>query len=408
MADSKELMLSNSVGNPEFIHELLPAAERTALLYHLSYLCLGGFPKLESLIRKRALETQRLFGSSEDVLLSCSSTSDNLVTSLFPMLMYADENNEASLPVKYLEKARAWIDDIIRAMDDMVNRYDQQNRSMASCTSDGIEEQIETAKKQKKHLEEIKSLEDTLNKLEEELKKNTQSIEEMDRKIEEKNAELQNHIQGVSKSRRDMDIVAIAVPIIGLLAKSIYELATVPGEDAKTESLEADLSRFSTEKQDLHNKECEIQTKQTELQQQLANTKEQLCVIPDPVHLKDVQKCLSRIQQILVDLKKFWEKVASLLDSLKKRTFVNEDLLEEQDMKEEFLQSIETAGQYWQKFSFCCLTAQGILSIQSRDAYKFLETDPSSLSPEEWNQEYQSVMEKLNKISQDSPSAITE
>ncbi len=69
MADCKELVSSDCTWSPEFIQELLPSAERTALLYHLSYLRLGNFPKLERLIRERAVETQMLFGSSEAVLL---------------------------------------------------------------------------------------------------------------------------------------------------------------------------------------------------------------------------------------------------------------------------------------------------------------------------------------------------
>lgn len=69
-------------------------------------------------------------------------------------------------------------------------------------------------------------------------------------------------------------------------------------------------------------------------------------MIPSPVHLKDVQQCLSRIQQILLQLKMFWEKVGALLDTLKEKTFVNEDLIEDlEDMKEEFLQSIKIAGE---------------------------------------------------------------
>lgn len=67
-------------------------------------------------------------------------------------------------------------------------------------------------------------------------------------------------------------------------------------------------------------------------------------VIPSPVHLVEVQKCLSQIQQILVQLQKFWEKVGSLLDTLKEKTFVNEDLIEHlSDLKQEFVTSIEEA-----------------------------------------------------------------
>ncbi|ROI50558.1 hypothetical protein DPX16_0591 [Anabarilius grahami] len=251
-----KLVISESSWSPEFIQELLPSAERTALLYHLSFLCLGGFPKLERKIRDQAIETQMLFGSSEAVLLKCAGTSSNLVTSLFPILIKAVEKNKPKLAVIYLEKARTWIKDIIRAVDDMVERCD-----------------------------------------------------------------------------------------------------------------------------------------------------------PSPVHLKEVQRCLDQIRQILVDLNKFWKKVAVMLETLKDKTFVGEDLIKDlEDMKEAFLESIEDAKQDWKTFGECCQRAQNIFSIQSRTAYQFLEVNPSSLSKDEWNKQYESIMEKLRKINPEGSSraAITE
>jgi len=56
----------------EFVQDLLPAAQKTALLYHLSYLCLAKFPSLERIIRSRAVETRLLFGSSEATMLKVS------------------------------------------------------------------------------------------------------------------------------------------------------------------------------------------------------------------------------------------------------------------------------------------------------------------------------------------------
>lgn len=66
--------------------------------------------------------------------------------------------------------------------------------------------------------------------------------------------------------------------------------------------------------------------------------------IPSPVHLTEVQQCLYQIQQILVDLKKFWEKVGVTLDTLKDKTFVGEYIIDLEDLKDEFLASIEEAG----------------------------------------------------------------
>ncbi|XP_056307199.1 uncharacterized protein LOC130218905 [Danio aesculapii] len=400
-----ELAVRDCSWSPEFIQDLLPSAERTALLYHLSYLCLGGFPKLERLIRERALETQMLFGSSEAVLLKCVGTSSNLVTSLFPMLMKAVEKNKPVLAVKYLEKAKSWIDDIIRAVEDMVKRYDEQNRSVASCTSDVFQEKKETEEKLQKHSEEMKSLEEAVKNLQDELKEVSRHMESTQNRIDSVNAELQEHIEKCSRRRHG--ILRALVPFYAVIQDS----KMAPAEEAKTHSLKSQISGLNSDKSSLQRKEWDVNVRLTDLQLKLASSKIQLGVIPSPVHLNDVQQCLSRIMGILIQLKKFWEKVGTTLDSLKKKTFVNEDLIDDlEDMKEELLESVEAAGQYWQRFGSCCLRAQGIFSIQSRDAYKFLQIDPSSLSPAEWQKQRNSIMEKLSNINTvDSPTgAITE
>ncbi|XP_050960549.1 uncharacterized protein LOC127161837 [Labeo rohita] len=411
MADHNEVVPSEFSWSPEFLKKLLPSAERTALLYHLSYLCLGSFPKVERLIRERALDTQLLFGSSETVLLKCVGTSQNLVSSLFPMLMKAVEKNKPHLAVKYLEKARAWIDDIIRAVDDIVKRYDHQNHSVATCTSDVIQEQKETEKQKTEFSEEVKSLKKAVEKLEEELSKNAKNVEEIEVKISVKNTELQNCIKSVYSGSCGMDWLAALVPFIGPLIKYIYDTANATDVAAQTRALEAELTRLTSEKSNLQNKEWTIQLKLTELHLQMANSKIQQGVIPSPVHLKDVQKYLSQIQQILLELQKFWQKVGALLDTLKKKTFVNEDLIDElDDMKDDFLRSIEIAGKYWKTFGGCCQSAQSVFSVQSKDAYKFLEINPSSLSEDERKEQCESVMKKLKQITPQGSStpAITE
>ncbi len=83
---SSEVVVSQVV-SADFIKELLPAAQKTALLYHMSYLCLANFPTLEKIIRANALEAQMLFSSSEALLLRVSSLGSirsALVTSSFP------------------------------------------------------------------------------------------------------------------------------------------------------------------------------------------------------------------------------------------------------------------------------------------------------------------------------------
>lgn len=65
--------------------------------------------------------------------------------------------------------------------------------------------------------------------------------------------------------------------------------------------------------------------------------------IPSPEYLNDVQRCLSRIQRILIDIQKFWEFVGSTLDTMKEKTFSGEALIEYAELKCVFLESIAIA-----------------------------------------------------------------
>ncbi|XP_073703751.1 uncharacterized protein [Garra rufa] len=397
-----ELVIIDSPWSPEFIQELLPAAERTALLYHLSYLCLGGFPKLERLIRERAIETQMLFGSSEAVLMKCVGTSSNLVSSLFPILKKAVEINNPDLALIYLEKAKKWITDITQAVTDMVKRYEEQTKSVSTSSSDVLQEQQETKVKLTKHSDEMKGLEDALAKLEVELMKNADDMKKTEKEIEETSNELQDRIRKYEEEKRRSLLFILFGPLFG----GFPDASKIPGVAVKRE----ELSRLDAEKNSLRNKEWEIKIKQTDHQLKLATSKIKMGEIPSPDHLTEVQQCLYHIQQILVNLKKFWEKVGVTLDTMKEKTFNGEDIIKIKELKDMFLDSIEEAGKFWQNFGACCQKAQGVFSIQSKDAYKFLAINPSSLSEEERNRQYKAIMEKLEKISPygSSVAAITE
>ncbi|XP_016085755.1 uncharacterized protein [Sinocyclocheilus grahami] len=398
MSESKELVIASS---PDFIQELLPSAQRTALLYHLSYLCLAKFPKLERELRERAIETQLLFGSSEALLLKCAATSKNLVSTLLPALKAAVEKNKSILAIKSLEKARAWITDIVEKVEQMVERYDKHNQSVASCTSDVINEKAETEKNLAQANKEIDALEKAVIDLNQELWKNNQEIGRIDGRIAQKNNELQSHIRESSNKNNGLCIMAILIPFVGPLIKSIHDAQAGQAVAAKTQAISSELSQLSNEKSNLRNKEWNIHVRLTDMQLKLASMKLEKGSIPDPVHLNDVQTCLTRIQQILIQLKKFWETVSVMLEALKDETFANEHFIEECEMKEIFLQSITTAQRHWKDFGESCLNAKGIFSLQTKDAYKFLETSPSSLSPEEWKRQYDSVIVQLNKICPD-------
>ncbi|XP_036420084.1 uncharacterized protein LOC118803710 [Colossoma macropomum] len=406
MANSKEVVSVTSAWSTGFIEELLPSSQQVSLLYHLSYLCLAKFPKLERLLRMRAVETQLLFGSSEAVLLKCVGTSQNLISSLFPMLTHAVEKNKPTMAIKFLEKARTWINEIIRDVEKMVERYDIHNRDVATTTSDIITEKKETEKQLTQLSQETEAMKQEINKLEAELNKTTAQLTETERQIDAKNRELQNHVRDAAAKSSSLSIFAAIVPFIGPIIKSICEAKTAPGVAEKTKALESELNRLSAEKISVKQREWNLQVQTIDWRMKLAKLQIDKDSIPEPTHLGEVQRFLTKIQKILNELKRFWENVYSLLGTIKDQTFVGEDIVEDADFKDVFLKSICKASEMWAFFGCSCSKAVQIFRVQSKDAYKFLEIEPSSLSQDVWQKEYDRVKNQLQqlKVSFDPPS----
>lgn len=140
-------------------------------------------------------------------------------------------------------------------------RYEHQNRSVATCTSDVFLEQKETEKQQTQHSEEMKSLQEDVAKLEEEFRENAKNLKEKNEKIE-KNLELQNHIKTDLRKSQGIDILSLFVPFSGL-RKSFYDAG-------KIQALNTELTQLNSEKSKLQNKEWGIMVKLADLQLQLA------------------------------------------------------------------------------------------------------------------------------------------
>ncbi|KAG9282323.1 hypothetical protein AMEX_G964 [Astyanax mexicanus] len=398
MEESKDLVLSQALVKPDFIEELLPSSQRVSLLYHLSYLCSAKFPKCEKLIRAQALETRLLYSSSEATLLKCMGTSQNLVSTLFPRLIFAVEKEKPTMAIQYLEKARKWITDIIQEVEKIVDRYDLHNKDVNSTTSDIITEKRDTEQKAKELNTEIKAMEEALEQLKMNQKTIADSIETLEKQIQSKSSELEKHVREVTSKDKGLGIFAAVVPFIGAIVKSIYDSATGPGVAAKTKALENELNRLNSEKAALKQQEWTLQLKIIDEGMVLAKKKIELGVVPDPVHLGEVQQCLSKIQNILIQLKSFWQTVNSMLGVLKDKTFVDEDLIDDPEVKELFVSSIQEATKVWRSFGCFCGEATNIFKQQIEGAYKFLESDPTSLSKEAWELEYNSVKKQLENV----------
>ncbi|KAL6485518.1 hypothetical protein MHYP_G00049100 [Metynnis hypsauchen] len=408
MANSKEVAFASSL-SPAFIEELLSSSQQVCLLYHISYLCLAKFPKLERLLRMRAVENQLLFVSSEAVLLKCVGTSKNLVSSLFPMLIHAVEKNKPALAVKYLEKARTWITEIIHEVEKMADRYDTHNRDVATTTSDVVTEKKETEKRLSQLSKEIKAMTEEIEKLDAELKKTTEELTKTEKMIDERNRELQNLVRDAAAKSSCLSIFAAVVPFIGPIVKAIYEAKTSPEIAEQTKALESELNRLTADKISLKQKELNLQVQAVDRQSKLAKLQINKGTIPEPTHLGEVQRFLTKIQNILIALKLFWENINSMLGTIKDKTFVHEELIDDPVFKEVFVKSIQTASETWEEFGLSCGKAAEIFRVQSKDAYSFLEINPGSLSQAMWQEEHDSVKEKLQqlKVTFDQPSAPT-
>ncbi|XP_076872264.1 uncharacterized protein LOC143522427 [Brachyhypopomus gauderio] len=409
MANSKELV-QLSEWSPAFVEELLPVSKQVSLLFHISYLCLAKFPNLERLLRKRAVETQMLFGSSETLLLKCVGTGQNLVSSLFPMLIVAIEKNKPCLAIRYLEKSRTWVHDIIADVEMMMQSYTEHNNNVATTTSDIITEKSDTEKKTVQLSQEDQAMNETIKKLDEELAKVEKELEENAKMINAKSQELQSHIKDVTRKNSGLCLLMSVVPFIGAITKSIYDVTIGPGAAEKTISLQTQVDQLISEKSNLKQKQWDIHGKKIGYHLKSAKLQIDLGAIPSPVHLKEVQRYLSKILQILIQLKKLWGKVESMLETMKQKTFVNEDLIEDPDFKDQFVNSIQYASQIWSDFGGSCIKCAQMFKIQSKDAYAFLEIDPSSLSDDVWEKEYDSVMAQLQeiKVFEGGPIAIQE
>ncbi|KAK6477868.1 hypothetical protein HHUSO_G21501, partial [Huso huso] len=401
MPADKQLM-----DNMEMFNDLLPCSQKAALLFHLSYLCMANFPELERKLRAKATESQQLFSSSAILLLECASTGDNIVKMLFPMIRAAVEKKNAVLAVKILEKAKSWIQDTCNKVDETVKKYETLDKDVGDTCSDVIKTKVEKEKKKGEKTAEAKALESRVNALEVKLKSLKEESEEVEKSIKEENKKLEEMVNGIADRDRKFAIAAAAVPIFGLIVYGFQKLINDPKDKAAMSVSKSRLEEFNKQRKSLSSQSWKHEMELITLQMEYSKAQIKIGSVGDPSQLKDVQKCLTRIQQILKKMKQFWETTGVALENLKQKTFAGEDMIEFLgDCQDLFLQSLDVAENAWKSFGAICMHVKDVFRVQSEDAYKFLECSPSSLSQEEWQKEYNDVMKQLNEL-EPAPLAV--
>ncbi|XP_036376431.1 uncharacterized protein LOC118772264 [Megalops cyprinoides] len=370
---------------------------------------MANFPALERELRAKATDAQLLFSSSASLLLQCASTSENMINTLIPMLKAAVEKNKPLVAVKYLEKAKRWIEGLINDVLDTVESYSALNRNVGNTASDVISTKVETEKKKKTLSKEAEGMQKMVDEYSKRLNDVKAELQKKEDEINAGNAELQSLVNSIAERNRKFGIAAAVVPFIGAIINAAQKAVNDPGDKAALESYKIKLNQLNKDKRLLVQKEWKLEAELINTEMTLSRATMDLDSIPSPTHLAEVQKYLTKIQKILLSLKEFWDGVHVMLDSLSKKTFAGEDMIEYLDiLKSDFLASLEMAQKYWASFGAICLKVKGTFSVESKDAYKFLEVNPSSLSKEEWQKQYDSVQQQLEEFYGSGPAAIEE
>ncbi|MGH0164041.1 UNVERIFIED_CONTAM: hypothetical protein FKN15_072195 [Acipenser sinensis] len=328
----------------EMFNDLLPCSQKTALLFHLSYLCMANFPELERKLRAKATESQQLFSSSAILLLQCASTGDNIVKMLFPMIRTAVEKKNAVLAVKILEKAKSWIQDTCNKVDETVKKYERLDKDVGDTCSDVNKTKVEKEKEKGEKTTEAKALESRVNALEVKLESLKEESEEVEKSIKEENKKLEEMVNGIAERDRKFAIAAAAVPIIGLVVYGFQKLINDPKDQAAMSVSKSRLEELNKQRKSLSSQSWKHEMELITLQMEYSKAQIKIGSVGDPSQLKDVQKCLTRIQQILNKMKQFWETTGVALENLKQKTFAGEDMIEFLgDCQGLFLQSLDVA-----------------------------------------------------------------
>ncbi len=165
-------------------------------------------------------------------------------------------------------------------------RYDQQNQSVKTCTSDVYQEQTETKEKIEKKSDEMKGLEDALAKLGDDLKRVADKMQMNEKKIKKTTDELNDFIRRFQEEHGHWTVKFL----------DFCSSLTLGYPDAMKEpsaiALDIKLKQLDSEKSNLKNEEWNIKIKQTDLQLQLANCKIRMGESLSMILLQTYSKCI--------------------------------------------------------------------------------------------------------------------
>ncbi|XP_067825103.1 uncharacterized protein [Heptranchias perlo] len=369
----------------DFFVDLLPEAEKVALHFELSHLYLAKNSDLEKEIRSRASTSRLLFNSSSNLLLRCAVTSENIVSSLFPILRLAAENNDIGLAQSTFTETREWIKGIHTAAVDLRDRFSSFHQKVNSDCSLVLSTRNKNQNETKMKQEEMKAQQEHMNSLNEKKKQINADIDLIKKKINIEEVKKQKLMDEIRRKDELFAIGSAVIPLFGWIACAVNTFIVSPVDVKNLNQLDVEIGRLWSQKKDLEkqkeNLEYNIFTEQMKL---ISTQLEEGFIISETENLKYVESHLCKAQEVLEVIINFWEQAAMVINGLEQKTKVPEMFLQNlKKYQEQFLKSLEIAEKMWQLFSSYCLESKNKYDAGTKDLYKFLAISPSSLSQEE-------------------------
>ncbi|XP_006011726.1 uncharacterized protein LOC102357752 [Latimeria chalumnae] len=384
-------------GSLQVFTKFLPAAEKVALLFNLSYLHLANFPELEALIRSNVVESQHLFLNSSNLLLQCGVTSRNIVDSLFPVMKIGAENNDLELAQNALYMTLKWTQEMYDQTKEVKEGYQNLSTSISNNTSKVVDTKRTTETAHAETSDKVKLIKEKKEKQENKYKKAEQLLDNKEKEINQANDDLNNLLNKIAEENRKYAIVAAAVPLIGLIVYGFKRLIDDPKEQREVQIAEKKVKDLEIEKNksqiDCNNLEVQVFNTSMELVKEKAKNKG---LVGDISHLNEVQKILTKVEAIIEDIMNFWQQAGIRLKSMEQKTKSSSLFFKDlQKYKKPFLEAIEVAESLWIVFANCCVYEKQQFEQKRKQLYTFLEVDPAQLDEATWNKEIQDVSEKL-------------
>ncbi|XP_069054724.1 uncharacterized protein [Lepisosteus oculatus] len=331
MAENKVQAGFHAVQSVIQLQELVSVVQKAAVLFKVSYFSLCQYPDLETKVHQGGTESRKLCISTAATFLQCANVGTDIMKRVFPAIRQAVRDQQMQSARVSLELSKTLIQKMCSDVQNVVEKYESLNGSVAGTCSDVKAVRESEQQEREKKTQEAEALRAQAHALKDRLARLNEEKAQVGRQIQDKLAEKRQR-QGGCWAYSDKSNNARLSALEG-------ELRYLYGQDNC-------LTR------EIWDNAAELNRMQAVYSQVLV----EIGKLGKPKQLQEVQRCLSRVQQILLRLHNFCDTARVAIASLGQKTEAGESFLDYiQDFKEEYLKSLDEAEQ-----SVCGAAAEGV------------------------------------------------